>query len=215
MRRGDTALQREDMSKLDRQLNQTSGESTVAINWPRGELVNVDQLREQLVNEIDCHQYRVPIDLRGVHGAPDALVELLHEAQRYARSQGKLVSISAALPAMQNALSSRQRSIRKPQPTESAGDASAVADELLETRYSEERKYDISKAEKVGDTVSRVAKRKRSRRLRLTIIASVVVIATLGIAAAEWLYLTSLDSPVTFQENRSLEERSGNNVENP
>ena len=85
------------MSKLDRQLNQASGESIVAINWPRGGLVNVDQLREQLVDEIDCHQYRVPIDLRGVHGAPDALIELVRSKfeQRAALPEGTVDLIAS------------------------------------------------------------------------------------------------------------------------
>lgn len=195
------------MSKLDRQLNQASGESIVAINWPRGGLVNVDQLREQLVDEIDCHQYRVPIDLRGVHGAPDALIELLLEAQRYARSQGKLVSISAALPAMQNALSpkGRMRTAPKPEPEEKVSDASAVADELLETRYNEEPKYDISKAERVQRPASRVAKRKRSKQMRMMITVALIVIATAAIGAAEWYYLNSADSYVPIPEDRALE----------
>ena len=97
------------MSKLDRQLDKIHNESRVVIEWPKDVEVDVDALRATLIEEIDQHHRRVPLDLRSVHGAPKALVKLLLEMQRYARSKDKVLAISYALAPMQDALNPRRR----------------------------------------------------------------------------------------------------------
>jgi hypothetical protein len=44
------------MSKLDRQLDDVYGEARVVIRWPRGEEIDVDAVRNQLIEEIDHHR---------------------------------------------------------------------------------------------------------------------------------------------------------------
>ena len=136
------------MSKLDRQLDQVSGEKKVAVVWPKDADVDVVRLRERLISEIDGHNHRIPLDLRGVHGAPPALVEILIDLQKYARSEGKLLSISYALPPMQDALNPRRRR-KAGRPSEAIDedgqpDASEVAKSLLV--QDEVSEYDIGKA---------------------------------------------------------------------
>ena len=77
------------MSRLDKQLDQLSGEKLVKVEWPDDETVDVPQLRANLIREIDSHSHRVPLDLRAVKGAPPDLVELLVDMRRYARSKSK------------------------------------------------------------------------------------------------------------------------------
>ncbi|TWU04253.1 hypothetical protein [Stieleria varia] len=121
------------MSKLDRQLDDVYGESRVRLDWSRVEEC-IDEVRQHLKNEIDEHKARIPLDLRSIRGAPHALIDLLVECQQYAADQGKVLSVSTALPPMQDALYGLKR--KKPGRQEGAAseDASQSAQSILDTR---------------------------------------------------------------------------------
>lgn len=143
------------MSKLERQLDRIHNEQRVVIKWARGDEPNVDRVRQMLLAAIDDHKQRIPLDLRKVDGAPNELVELLIEAQRYARERDKVLSISFALEPMRKALNPRRRrkAGKGSEAIDDDGsiDASEVADALLlaETKNASTESYDISKAEKI------------------------------------------------------------------
>lgn len=109
------------MSKLDRQLDEISGESKVYLSCLRGETIDINAIRSLLRQEIDGHRQRIPLDLRGVHGAPPELVTLIHEAQRYAEFQEKVLSISSMLSPMQAALGIQRDAVTQEKQTLTAG----------------------------------------------------------------------------------------------
>lgn len=188
------------MSKIDRQLDEIVGEERVRIDWPRGESVDADRVRNRIRYEIDCHERRIPLDLRGVHGAPQALVEILVESQQYARSKGKLLSISAAKPAMTEALQGT-----RPRPKQDDGqavaekesvDASKIAKGILDSRRPSESnpKIDLSKSERI---VRKPAQRGSSKFRRYATMLAVVAVATSAIAAVECYFLFGEEPSVT------------------
>lgn len=176
------------MSKLDRHLDKLRGEGRVEIQIAAGEEIDVGRLHQLLRNEIDARQHRIPVDLRKVHGAPEALVDVLIESQKYARSQGKILSVSYALPPMQEALNPiRRRMAGKSAERldgDAAADASQVAKELIDQCYSEEATYDTSKAEKIQR--KKKPANTRSKGFDYLLLGSVILSVTMVIAAIEW-----------------------------
>jgi hypothetical protein len=179
------------MSKLDRQLDDIWGEKRVDIHWPADQEIDVDLLRLQLISEIDAHRQRVPLDLRGVDGAPEALVALLVELQSYALSQSKVISISNILPPMQEALNPRrgrrsaESDVAKEGPT-----AGEVARSALNSRTPiDPVKYDLSAAKKIERRLKPRRKKVKRTRREYAIIATVILLI-LGITGlAEWYYV--------------------------
>ena len=199
------------MAKLDRQLDEFFGERRVEVQWPSDEEVDVDLLRLHLISEIDSHARRVPLDLRGVNGAPEELVDLLLEMQRYAMAQSKVLSISASLPPMQEALNPRRRR-RAGRPQEAidedgARDASEVARSAIQSQSNSEPNALLAyQAEVVAERRVRArttARRKTQRYLWL-------LIAILGSLAAmltlHWFFSVETkpliyDSVKTFENS--------------
>lgn len=199
------------MSKLDRQLDDFSSGGRVEIHLPAGEEVDVGGLHQMLRNEIDSRPHRIPLDLRGVHGAPKPLIDVLIESQRYARSQGKLLSISYALPPMKEALNPRRR--RKAGKyddaidDDEAADAGSVAKTLLDTRLSEENKYDISKAERIrrDKKTKKKTKKKKQNKLRdYLVIGALILLCGTVVGIVEWMIVFH-DPPDTIVPNKTFE----------
>lgn len=183
------------MSKLERQLDEVYGEERVTIAWPSDDEVDVDEIRAHLIREIDRHRQRVPLDLRGVNGAPESLIDLLLEAQLYAKEQDKVVAISYALPPMQDALQGRPR--RSPAPLrkeKGEGDAGELAHSILKKQVykSDPANYDLSNAEKIERSKRR--RKPRSAWHRYAILSSVILGGTAIIGAIEW-YLIFHEQP--------------------
>ena len=61
------------MSKIDRQLDEITGAEPIAIRWPLTDEHYIRLLREKVKKELDGIAFRVPLDLRGVKGAPAGL----------------------------------------------------------------------------------------------------------------------------------------------
>jgi hypothetical protein len=205
------------MSKLDRQLDEVYGEERVVIRWPRDEVVDVDEVRKLLISNIDSHAQRVPLDLRSVDGAPPALIDLLLECQVYARSQGKLLSISIALPPMQDALSGRRRKSARVAQAEDKVDAGSSARKILSQQLDRNDPvgYDISKAEKLGrrkrsfgwSLPGRTGKKRpplRFSRKQVAVVAG-AALAVLGLEA----FLIFHDPTIRVEIDPKSFERSG------
>ena len=177
------------MAKIDRQLDRVWGEGQVRIDWPADEEVDVDLVRLYLISEIDRHDYRIPVDLRGVQGAPEELIDLLVEMQRYARDQAKYLSISNSLPPMQEALHPRRRRAgRKQTSATTATDAGESARTVLDSQYKEEP-YSIEESKVVRKPKKRKSsktQRKRSHYLRL---GGLILAVTGAIAVVEWYFI--------------------------
>ena len=162
----------------------------MVIKWACDEAVDVAALREHLVAEIDDHQTRIPIDLRTVEGAPGELVDLLRECQIYARSQGKVLSISNALLPMQHALSGRRRRNRKTEGKDA--DAGGSARSILDEHLAKENpaQYDISNAERIERPRKRRSKRHSSKQRpsarRYAILGGFILVSIAVIGVVIW-----------------------------
>ncbi len=197
------------MSKLDRQLDDFFGERRVEIHWPSAEEVDVDLLRLHLISEIDSHSRRIPLDLRGVNGAPEELVDLLLDMQRYAMAQSKVLSISASLPPMQEALNPRRRrKARRPQQAideDGARDASEVARSAIQSQASSEPSALLAyQAEVVAER--RVRSRTRVRRTTKHYVRLMTAILLILAAILTFLWFFSFETkPVIYDNLKSFE----------
>jgi hypothetical protein len=199
------------VSKLERQLDDVFGEERVEILWPSDEEVDVELLRLQLISEIDAHAQRIPLDLRGVRGAPEQLVDLLLEMQRYATSQSKVISISASLPAMQEALNPRRRrKAGRPQEAideQGARNASEVAKTAIRSRGGDNPQtlLAVQADEKAETRVrSRTTPRLRSDR-NLALLAS--ILGLFAAAVLTYRFFTDETKPVIVP-TKSFESES-------
>ena len=190
------------MSRLDKQLDEISGEQMVKVIWPSDADVDTDAMRSQLIREIDAHRERIPLDLREVEGAPDELVELIHDMRRYALSKSKVLSTSRILPPLRKALEARARrplgrSVA-PSSSDKSGQTSDFVNDLLK---ESQKKYDLSTAEKI-ERKKKSKKPKAPDRYRYWKLGGVVLLATLLVAAAEAYYVLVVDNetPVIMPE---------------
>ncbi len=193
------------MSKLDRQLDGLTGDGRVEIEISEGQDVDVGELHQLLRNEIDRRHHRIPIDLRRVHGAPVELIDVLISAEKYARKQGKILTISYALPPMQEALDPmRRRATKSAQKGDE--DAGAAAKSLLDEQNASEHRYDITRAEKIGRKRTRRNTGKQYAIKRYIVLGSIIAVATLAIGWIEYVILFN-ESPSTVVPSKILERR--------
>ena len=169
----------------------------------------MELLRLQLISEIDAHAQRIPLDLRGVRGAPEQLVDLLLEMQRYAMSQTKVLSISASLPPMQEALNPRRR--RKAGRPEEAidergtRDASEVARNAIRSRGSDDPQTLLAvQADEQAETRVRSRTRPRIRLDRnAVLVASILSLFTAGLLT--YWFFTEETKPVIYENAKMFE----------
>ena len=193
------------MSKLDRQLDEVYGEERVVIRWPANAEVDLNEIRDHLIRQIDDHVQRVPLDLRRVDGVPQPLIDLLIECQAYARSSGKVLSISSARPEMHDALNGRpRRKSARTKNTVTAGDlAKSVLDQQL--LQDEPPKYDVSKAEKIKRPKKKGRHQKESTWKRYAMLAAVAILVTGVIGAVEWYVIFNRDPDNMIVPTKSFE----------
>ncbi|PAY19447.1 hypothetical protein CKO51_11335 [Rhodopirellula sp. SM50] len=161
------------MARLDRQLDKISGEKVVRLHWTDDDSMDIEMLRADIVHEINSHEHRIPLDLRGVKGAPSELVDLLLDMDRYARSKTKILSLTWMLPPLREAFDRRLGRQRKSNSNGETDAASKTACDLL--KHAEEKKeYDLSKAEKL-ERKKRSQKSKAGKRNYLTLVAFILV----------------------------------------
>ncbi|MEM0924617.1 MAG: hypothetical protein AAGJ83_01135 [Planctomycetota bacterium] len=169
------------MSRLDKQLANLSGETLIRVEWVDDSLVDPGELRTKLRKEIDAREHRIPLDLRRVRGAPEALVEILVDMRRYATSVGKQLSITGNLPELRDAIDER---LHRPvglsaKPSSSAEDGAApeLAKQVLQSAKKTTDEYDLSHATKIKRRKKRSSKRRRVKRLTALIAVSSLVVA--------------------------------------
>ncbi|WP_149499448.1 hypothetical protein [Roseiconus lacunae] len=195
------------MSRLDKQLDRLSGEEPVRIEWT--DESDLPRLRTLLINEVDRHIHRIPLDLRGIDGAPPELVELLLEIRRYAVSKSKILSMSWILPPMRDAIERKLHrpagSVVAPSADPDSEQASDLAKELLHG-VEKSTEYDLSKAQKIQ---RRRAKRRSSakkglasRLVRYLIMAS-GIIACVAVISVVYFFATS--EPPKILDRKSFE----------
>ena len=193
------------MSKLDRQLDAIVGGERVEIRWPKEAEIDIDALTAELKSNIDNAAQRVSLDLRGVHGAPARLVDLLCEAQVYARENGKVLAISAALPAMETALNPRRRRkagrSKEAIDKESALDAGELAKSVLDSRF-DQPEYDMSKAE----TIIRPKKIKKKTPLTHYIGLAGIIAVSLAVIGGVYYYATNDEAPLIQPPTKAYED---------
>ena len=197
------------VAKLERQLDELYGERRVEIHWPSDDEVDVDLLRLHLISEIDSHTRRIPLDLRGVNGSPEELVELLLELQRYAMTQSKVLSISASLPPMQEALNPRRRRkagrAQEAIHEDGARNASEVARSAINSHgNSEPNAYLAYQAEVVAER--RVRSRTKPRRNLKRYLGHLIVIFGIltSLLVFHWFFNFQAD-PLIYDSVKSFE----------
>ncbi|MEO1617293.1 MAG: hypothetical protein AAFV88_15695 [Planctomycetota bacterium] len=176
------------MSRLEKQLAQHSGEKLIRIDWPSDEVVDAPAIRKQLVKEIDSHTHRIPLDLRGVRGAPPELVEILVDMRRYAMSQSKILSTTWILPPLRDAIQKRLHqpigSTVKPSAKPENEAASDLAEKLLRNaKEQEKQEYDLKSAEKLNrpkKIKKTLTKRQRYVRLAAAVLGGTLVVLLVG-----------------------------------
>ena len=147
--------------------------------------------------------------LRTVNGAPDALVDLLLELQRYAMSRGKVLSISASLPPMQEALNPRRRrKAGRPQEAideEGTGSASEVARSAINSHGP------ADPSALIGSQVEAAAERRihsrtsvrRGKKEYLTALAAILV-SLAAMMAIHWFWNTDTE-PLIYSNLKTFE----------
>ncbi|MCC9601051.1 hypothetical protein LOC67_10885 [Stieleria sp. JC731] len=173
-------------------MDRLSGEAPVRIDWFDG--MDVTLLRSTLTQEIDKHTRRVPLDLRGVQGAPPELVELLVEMRRYAVSKSKILSMNWILPPLRDAIDKRLHQpvgqVIAPSANPDSEQASDRAKELL-NHVETPPEYDLSKAEKLD----RKPLPRKPKALTASIIRYLIMLAgiltTVAIISVVFFFLTS------------------------
>lgn len=197
------------MAKLERQLDELYGESRVEIHWPSNDEVDVELLRLHLISEIDSHSRRIPLDLRGVNGSPEVLVDLLLEMQRYAMAQSKVLSISASLPPMQEALNPRRRrKAWRPQETidqDGARNASEVARSAINSHGNSEPNALLAyQAEVVAER--RVRSRTKTRRgLKRYLAFLLLIFSSLTLMLALHWFFSFETEPLIYDNVKTFE----------
>ena len=193
------------MSRLDRQLDRVHNEERHCVVWPSDEEVDFDQVRSDLLKAVDDHDRRVPLDLRQVNGAPRRLIDLLIEARAYARSQDKILSISYALPPMQEALNPKRRGKKQRSKEDDAGQ---VAQSLLdaERKRDQPATYDPSKAEKIVRPKKKKKKKNTSPLMRYAILAAIVLAGTLVLVAIEYFWIFGQETQDFIVPQKTFEE---------
>lgn len=193
------------MSKIDRQIERIAGETRVEISWPFGEIIDIDVVRNRLRYEIDIHDDRVPLDLRGVHGVPPALLELLIESGDYAISKGKRMTVSYASRAMQEAL----RTGKVPKQSQDSQSQTAqqnIASDIANAALKSQGPAPVTRtmdhvASSIADskaTAKATAKRRKRDKTRLIKLGCVILAATSVIAAIECYVLFGETETVTM-----------------
>lgn len=202
MRWGDAKL-----SKLEREVDKLAGERSVTVEWPLSEKTLREYTWRLLKQEVDEHQFRVPLDLRKVQGVPVGFVELLQDLQEYAESAGKHVIIAHALPEMRLAISpaSQPAGKRNAAAEETAGDAAweslreNLSRDLAATRASasEPQRHSAARTSRSGNADSPKQTRTSLPRARWVQLAMAILAGTLLAGALEWAVL------VYFQESHT------------
>lgn len=187
------------MSKLDRHLDDIKGVKRVEIVWPMTEELYLQQLRTTLKREIDRHLDRVPLDLRKVTGAPDALIDLLLEMRECAESRGKQLVVTHAQLEMRESLTPRRhRVFRKSENPKSDADVSALAAKALETQPSPIRqfRFDESESAEAERRLEAVRKPKLSlapQAKRFLTLGVTILFGTSILVGGYWLYVFKLN----------------------
>ena len=179
------------MSKLDRQLDAIHGAEPIVMTWSEEDDIAPEVIRSYLESQIDARGERIPLDLRGINGAPSEIVNLIKDAQRYARDQGKKLSVShASLPMQEALIGHRRKPQQKPVVSERQSGAGDSAKSILDqTRKTEDKsQYDISKAEKISRT-KRTVKKGPGKIQRYLLIGGLILIGTATVGAVEYFLI--------------------------
>lgn len=184
------------MARLDKQLDKLSGERLVKLHWPEDGSIDIEMLRADLVREINTHEHRVPLDLRSVKGAPEDLVELLVDMERYARSKSKIMSMTWILPPLRDAIDVRAGRRSAPSNNEEHL-ASKKAREILNGN-EKKAEYNVQSARKVERR--KQPKKSKATNLKLLQLVALTLVGTLVVVGLMFYVLWESPSIVIDTE---------------
>jgi len=92
------------MSKLDKPAHQYEANACLKVVWLAFDDVDANALRQKLRNAIQQAENRVRLDCREVDGAPNELIDILHEANEFAKCSGKQIALTFASDLLRHAL---------------------------------------------------------------------------------------------------------------
>lgn len=186
------------MAKIDRQLAQQFGESTIKVTCAPDEQIDFDLVQLQLVSELRTRSRCLSIDLRSFHGDCSTMAHVILKLQRFASGEGKVIAITNALPAMQAALSPKKRPKQTDQ-AKTAKDASRSADmALVDHEVSEQMIKSIDQPHENTLPVSpkKLEKKNRHKYLVLSLVTVVGAAVVIGIQAWFVFYSEQRSKPV-------------------
>ncbi|MEM6470418.1 MAG: hypothetical protein AAF802_12750 [Planctomycetota bacterium] len=196
------------MSRLEKQIASASGEKAVRIEWPNDDVVDTGAIRKMLKKEIDSHERLIPLDLRGVRGAPDRLVEILVDMRCYAVSVNKSLSMPWILPELRIAIDERLSrpvgSSAQPSCKNVQENASERAEEILRDAGKKgDSPYDMAHAKKIDRPEKKRVAKPLTKRKRYMQLGFVVFIGTaLVICAGASLLFQIEDQTVIIEVPR-------------
>lgn len=199
------------MSRLEKQLDRVSNEQLVWVDWPEKGSVDLEVIRATLVQEINSHRERIPLDLRGVKGAPPELVGLLVDMRRYAVSKSKTLSIARVLPPLRDALEARENRGKGRRVAPSADPNQEAASDKAKAALassSAEKEFDPATVEVIKKHKSKPATKKRGKKKsNFAKIGAVIFGATLLIVAVEAIVLFQQEESIVLPEKGFEQDR--------
>ncbi|WP_182867683.1 hypothetical protein [Stieleria mannarensis] len=185
------------MARLDKQLDKLSGEKVFRLHWPEDDSMDMELLRAEMVREINSHDHRIPLDLRGVKGAPAELVDLLVDMERYARSKSKILSMTWMLPPMRDAIDERLGRRSRPKSENEPDAASKTARDLL-NHAEKKNEYDLSKAQKL-ERKKPVKKSKTGKKHYLKLVA-IALLGAIAVGVVEGVIIMQQEETLIVPE---------------
>ncbi len=186
------------MSKLDRQIDEANAVAPLKIVWHAFDDVDADVLRQQLRTAILSADRRVPLDCRDVDGAPDELVEILLNANDYAKERSKQVTLSFASDELRQALRPgvHRRTSRDPGLVGKRVDAASAAAESLHERVSSYTQPEAKPTAKLSIAPSGKSK----DRFRLVKLASLVLLGAAFLGGLEWYLVFNEEETIDISQ---------------
>jgi len=202
------------MSKLDRPEQQSEANVSLKVVWLAFDDVDATLLRHNLHNAILQAENRVRLDCREVDGVPNELIDILHEANEFAKCSGKQITLATASDHLRRALLQNDGRFA---PTKVANlgagaiSAAMAAENSLKHRTNSKHNSFKLKAMEVALPLQnlhlpRRAKVRQWLRRRATMLAA-IFLGTAVVVGVEWYLLPSeVESFVIDQMGDNFEQ---------
>jgi len=203
------------MSKLDRPEQQSEANVCLKVVWLAYDDVDAALLRHNLHNAILQAEHRVRLDCREVDGVPNELIDILHEANEFAKCSGKQITLATASDHLRRALLQNDGRFA---PTKAAnrgvGAISAAMAAENSLKHTTNSKHNSFKPTPMEIALpfqnlpgSRLAKLRRWLRRRATALVA-IILGSAVVVGVEWYLLP-------FEAESFVIDQMGDSVDQP